>query len=65
MTQISTKELLYLEDTSKLFDSIEKTCQHASSEVTDPQIRSLLTSMNSTHKQWIRSSAGFVTNRMQ
>ena len=29
VNQFSTRELLYLEDTGKLFDTINKTCQHA------------------------------------
>ncbi len=64
MNQFSTRELLYLEDTSKLFDSIDKTCKHAISEVTDPQIKSMLASLNSTHKQWIQSTASLVTKGM-
>ncbi len=61
VTRFSTRELLYLEDTSKLFDSIDKTCQHALMEVTDPQIKSLISSINNTHKQWIQSTASLVT----
>ena len=56
----STKELLYLEDVSKLFDSIEKTCQHAMGEVTDPQVKSLLQTLSKDHRQWIQSSASLV-----
>jgi hypothetical protein len=66
MNQLSTRELLYLEDASKLFESIDKTCQHALTEVTDPQIKSILSSHNNAHKQWIQSSASLVTkDRMQ
>lgn len=61
MNQFSTRELLYLEDSNKLFDSIEKTCQHALSEITDPQIKGIITSMSNAHKQWMQSSASLVT----
>lgn len=60
-TQISTRELLYLEDTSKIFDTIQKTCQHAMTEVTDSQIKSMLQDMSTQHKQWIQSSSTLVT----
>jgi hypothetical protein len=61
MNQMSTRELLYLEDSSKIFESIEKTCSHAASEVTDPQIKGLLQSFGRDHKQWIQSSASMVS----
>jgi|CZCB01.1.fsa_nt_gi hypothetical protein len=61
VNQFSTRELLYLEDTGKLFDTINKTCQHALMEVTDPQIKSLISSMNNAHKQWIQSTTSLVT----
>lgn len=61
MNQLSTRELLYLEDTNKLFDSIGKTCQHALSEITDPQIKSMISSLNSAHKQWMQSTTSLVT----
>jgi len=61
MNQFSTRELLYLEDTSKLLDSIEKTCQHAMSEITDPQIKGVISSMSNAHKQWMQSTASMVT----
>lgn len=61
MNQLSTKELLYLEDAGKILDSIDKTCQHALSEITDSQLKSMISSMNSAHKQWIQRTTGFVT----
>lgn len=61
MSQLSTRELLYLEDSSKIFDTIQKTCQHAMSEVTDSQVKSLIQDMSSQHKQWIQSSASLVS----
>ncbi|MGE5416060.1 MAG: hypothetical protein ACM3UZ_04730 [Acidobacteriota bacterium] len=60
MANLSTRELLYLEDASKLFESIDKTCKHAASEVTDPQVKSLIQSMSSEHKKWIQDSASIV-----
>ncbi len=61
MTQFSTRELLYLDDTTKLLDSIEKTCQHALSEITDPQIKGIISAMSSQHKQWMQSTTSLVT----
>lgn len=67
MSQLSTRELLYLEDTSKIFEAIQKTCQHALSECSDPQVKSLIQDMSSQHRQWIQSSASLVSKsgRMQ
>lgn len=61
MSQLSTRELLYLEDTSKIFEAIQKTCQHALSECTDPQVKSVIQNMSNQHKQWIQSSASLVS----
>ena len=61
VTRFSTRELLYLEDSSNLLRSIDKTCQHALMEVSDPQIKSLISSINNTHKQWIESTTSLVT----
>lgn len=61
MSQLSTRELLFLEDTSKMFEAIQKTCNHAMSECTDPQVKSLIQNMSSQHKQWIQSSASLVS----
>lgn len=67
MSQLSTRELLSLEDTSKIIEAIQKTCQHAMSECTDPQVKSLIQGMSSEHRQWIQSSASLVSRsgRMQ
>lgn len=67
MSRLSTRELLCLEDTSKIFESIQKTCQHALSECTDPQVKSLIQGMTNQHQQWIQSSASIVSSsgRMQ
>ncbi|HPF44993.1 MAG TPA: hypothetical protein PKV15_09865 [Syntrophomonadaceae bacterium] len=59
--QLSTRELLYLEDCSKMMEAIQKTCQHAMSECTDPQVKSLIQKMGSEHNQLIQSSASFVS----
>lgn len=61
MSQLSTRELLYLEDSSKIFEAIQKTCNHAMSECTDPQVRSLIQGMSNQHRQWIQSSASLVS----
>lgn len=61
MSQLSTRELLYLEDTSKIFEAMQKTCQHAMSECTDPQVKSCIQSMNREHQQAIQNSASIVS----
>jgi len=61
VSRLSTRELLYLEDSSKIFEAIQKTCQHAMSECSDPQVKSLMQGMSSQHKQWIQSSASLVS----
>ncbi len=63
MNQLSTRELLYLEDSSKLFESIQKTCNHAMQECADPQVKNLIQSMSGPHRQWIQSSASMVSGR--
>ncbi len=63
MNQLSTRELLYLEDSSKLFESIQKTCNHAMNECTDPQVKNLIQSMSGTHRQVIQKSASLVSGR--
>ena len=61
MNKLSTRELLYLEDSSKIFEAIQKTCQHAMGECTDPQVKSLMQEMSIQHRQWIQSSASLVS----
>ncbi|MGE5390615.1 MAG: hypothetical protein ACM3PE_06070 [Deltaproteobacteria bacterium] len=61
MTRFSTRELLYLEDSSKIFEAIQKTCQHAIGECTDPQVKTLMQEMSNQHRQWIQSSASLVS----
>ena len=42
MTNLTSRELLYLEDTGKLFESIAKTCDFAASSAVDPQFKAYL-----------------------
>ncbi|MEQ8200509.1 MAG: hypothetical protein ABRQ24_03685 [Syntrophomonadaceae bacterium] len=63
MNQLSTRELLYLEDSSKIFEAIQKTCNHAMSECTDPQVKNLIQNMSGQHRQAIQSSASLVSGR--
>ncbi|MDP4093871.1 MAG: hypothetical protein Q8920_10965 [Bacillota bacterium] len=60
MNNLTSRELLYLEDMSKLFESISKTCDSAASSAIDPQFKSLLQSMSNEHKQWISATASIV-----
>jgi len=60
MNHLSTRELLYLEDVSKMFESISKTCTFAASSAVDPQFKSLLQSMAQENRQWITATASIV-----
>lgn len=61
MKQLSTRELLYLEDSSKIFEAIQKTCQHAIGECSDAQVKNLMQNLGSQQSQWIQSSASLVS----
>lgn len=60
MNQLTTRELLYLEDMSKMFESISKNCDFASSAAVDPQLKSLLQSISQERKQWISATSSIV-----
>ena len=60
--KISTKELLYLEDTSKVCESIIKACTHAANESQDPTMKSFYQSIAQSHQQLLTSSANFIKN---
>lgn len=66
MSQFTTRELLYMEDMSKLFESIEKNIRHARTEVNDQQIMSMLNTMSQEHRSWIQSAGSLISSgRMQ
>ena len=60
MTQLTSKELLYLEDMSRMFDNIVKTCDLTSSVTADPQLKTLMQNLSEDHRQWITSTSSLV-----
>lgn len=63
MNNLTTRELLYLEDATKIFETISKNCDFAANNAVDPQFKSFMQTMSSEHKQWISSTATLVTNK--
>ncbi len=64
VNQFSTRELLALEDLSKLYESIDKNIQHALSEISDNQITGMLTRMSQEHRQWIQQTGSIIRGSM-
>lgn len=62
MANLTTRELLYLEDISKMFETFSKACDTAANSTQDTQLKSMLQSMSQEHRQWISSTASIVTN---
>jgi hypothetical protein len=62
---LSTRELLYLEDLAKLFESINKNCSRGLQSTADPQVKTLLTGLTQSHQQWIQTTAGLVNSNGQ
>lgn len=62
MNQLTTRELLYLEDTSKLFESIVKNCNFAANTAVDPEFKALVQSISTERKQWILATTAIVNN---
>lgn len=58
--KLSTRELLYLEDTSKMCQSIVDSCTHAANESQDQQMKSFFQSIAQGHQQLIQESATFI-----
>jgi hypothetical protein len=66
MNSLTTRELLFLEDDSKLFESIVKNCSFAANSAVDPEFKSFVQSVANEHKQWIMATASIVTeNKLQ
>lgn len=59
---LSTRELLYLEDLTKLFESVDKNCTANAQMTGDSQVQSLLRSLSQDHQQWMMSLNALVTN---
>ncbi len=60
MHHLTTRELLYLEDMSKLFKSIAKNSEFAAQSAVDPQIKSYMESLAQEHRQWISTTNALV-----
>lgn len=61
MHHLTTRELLYLEDLSKLFEAIAKNSSFAAQNAVDPQLKSYLQSLEQEHKQWISATNTIVS----
>lgn len=59
---LTTRELLYLEDLTKLFESVQKNCNRGSQTTTDPQVKSLLQNLSQDQQQWMQSISTIVTH---
>ena len=58
--KISTKELIYLEDSSKLCQSIIESCNHAARESQDTQMKSFYQSIAQGHQQLVDQAANLI-----
>lgn len=58
---LTTRELLYLEDLAKLFESINKNCTNGTQSSNDQQVKALLQGLSQDHQQWIQSVSSLVT----
>jgi hypothetical protein len=66
MSNLTSRELLFLEDDSKLFESIAKNCDFASGSSVDPQFKSFVQSLAAEQRQWISATASLInTGRVQ
>jgi len=59
---LSTRELLYLEDVAKLFESVDKNCHTGMQMSNDSQLKSLLQSISQDHHHWISSISSLVNS---
>jgi hypothetical protein len=62
---LSSRELLYLDDLAKLFESINKNCSSGLQNTTDPQVKTLLQGLSQNHQQWIQTTAALVNSNGQ
>lgn len=59
---LTTRELLYLEDDAKLFDSIEKNCSRGAQATNDTELESLLQGLAEDHRNWRQTITSIVTS---
>ncbi|BBB91806.1 MAG TPA: hypothetical protein PKA28_08430 [Methylomusa anaerophila] len=62
---LTTKELLYLEDLGKLFESINQTCIHRAQNTDDQQLKAVLQGLSQDHQQWVQILSNIVINNKQ
>jgi hypothetical protein len=60
MNQLTTRELLYLEDMCKLFESTMKNCNFASNNAVDPEFKAFMLALATEHRQWIDATIPIV-----
>lgn len=58
---LTTRELLYLEDVTKLFESIEKNCNRGIQTTNDQQVKTLLQGLVQDHQQWTQTISSLVS----
>jgi hypothetical protein len=62
---LTTRELLYLEDLAKLFESINKNCSRGMQSTSDQQVKTVLQQLSQDHQQWLQTSASLIQNNGQ
>ncbi|MBP2643581.1 MAG: hypothetical protein H6Q67_1468 [Firmicutes bacterium] len=60
LVNLTTRELLYLEDVTKLFESVEKNCNRGIQNTDDQQIKALLQGLVQDHRQWSQTISSLV-----
>lgn len=63
MPQITSRELMLLEDHIKMEANMEKCFNHFSNEISDPQLKSLCQQMSQTHRQHIQTLSRHITQQ--
>ena len=58
--KLSTRELLYLEDSSKCCESIIKACTHAANETQDQNLKTFYQNTAREHQGMITASTTFI-----
>ncbi len=62
---LTTRELLYIEDLAKLFESINKNCSRGMQATSDPQVKNVLQQLSQNHQQWLQTSAQLIQSNGQ
>lgn len=62
---LTTRELLYLEDLAKLFESINKNCSRGMQGSSDPQVKTVLQQLSQDHQQWLQTSTKLIQSNGQ